>query len=74
MDQYYGLNREELCRLRWEWYDVLLEFRDDLENPNLGAARLAHKKTKLEELIGPDRPFAGMARYFVYHVWGLALD
>jgi hypothetical protein len=74
MKKYYGLNREELLRLRWEWYDILLEFRDDLEDPNLSAGRIAQKKKKLKELIGPDRKFAGMARYFVYHVWGLDLD
>ena len=74
MEKYYGLNRERLCRLRWEWYDILTEFRDDLLDPSLSPARREEKKQKLKALIGPDRQFSGMARYFVQKVWKLALE
>ena len=74
MERYYGLNRERLCRLRWEWYDILIEFRDDLLDPGLSPARREKKMQKLKTLIGPDRQFSGMARYFVHKVWNLALE
>ena len=74
VEAYYGLNREELCCLRREWYDILTEFREDLENPDLSAHRQEQKKGKLKGLIGPDRPHTGMARHSVHGEWGLVSD
>jgi hypothetical protein len=74
MERYYGLNREELCRLRWECYDILREFHKDLQDTNLSADRRAEKRRKLKSLIGESYLFSGMAQYFVYKVWKINLD
>lgn len=74
LDQYCGLNREELCKLRWVWYKILLGLRNDIEDKKLDKNRIFSKKQELKELIGPRHPFSGMAQYFVYQVWKLNLD
>ncbi len=74
MEKYYGLNREELRALRWEWYDVLLELRDDLAQGDLPPDRLARKKKRVREMMGANRPFAGMVRYFVNSKWRLDVN
>ena len=68
VSQLYGLNREELKRIRWKTFDDLVVFRDSLNafvalgvQPALQTTIRSHIKT----MTKPDAPYAGMVRYFV---------
>ena len=68
VSQFYGLNREELKRIRWKTFDDLVVFRDSLNafvalgvQPALQTTIRSHIKT----MTKPDAPYAGMVRYFV---------
>ena len=74
MEQYYGLNREELVRRRYLWYLAMETLGIDLQKPDLAPAELAEKKAKLKRFLEPDCEYAGMTRYFVREVWKLELD
>ncbi len=69
--QYYGLNREELCELRYDLYETLAEAREDLAEPGLPAARRAKILKRLERFVSKKRQFAGMSRYYLIDVWKL---
>jgi hypothetical protein len=68
VNQFYGLNREELKRIRWKTFDDLVVFRDSLNafvalgvQPALQATIRGH----IKDMTKPDAPYAGMVRYFV---------
>lgn len=74
MEKYYGLNRDELKAVRWEWYEILLVFKEDLIHRDSSPERVAWKKEKIRDMMRADRPFAGMVRYFVKRRWRLDVD
>ncbi len=68
VNQFYGLNREELKRIRWKTFDDLVVFRDSLNafvalgvQPALQTTIRSH----IKDMTKPDAPYAGMVRYFV---------
>lgn len=67
--QYYGLNREELCELRYDLYETLAEAREDLAEPGLSAARRTKILKRLERFVDKKRQFAGMSRFFLIDAW-----
>jgi len=65
----FGLNREELRRLRWRPYEVLLHMKSVLQasaDPDV----LTPARGVVALYTAPDAPFAGMSRFFA-RVWGL---
>lgn len=71
---YYGLNRQELRRVRWRVYRDLETFRDVLVAGGLPEP-LRRKVTDLvRAMMAAEAEFAGMVRYFVQVEWGLDLD
>lgn len=69
-EKYYGLNREELRRLRWKTYEQLDTFRQVLEAP-LPEALLTQVKSQVGKMLHASAQFAGMSRYFVRDIWAL---
>ncbi len=68
VNQFYGLNREELKRIRWKTFDDLVVFRDSLNAfVALGVqpALQATIRSQIKDMTKPDAPYAGMVRYFV---------
>jgi hypothetical protein len=75
VNQYFGLNREELKRWRWKTYSNFVTFKDSLlalEAANVNAALQANIRAQIKTMTLPDAPYAGMVRYFVQQ-FGLAL-
>ncbi|RYD84312.1 MAG: hypothetical protein EOP84_05835 [Verrucomicrobiaceae bacterium] len=70
-DKFYGLNRETLCRERWRSYEALELVWDAWQAIGVDKRPLLRPTFKLA--VEKDRPFAGMARYFVETVWGIAI-
>lgn len=73
LDEFYGLNREELRRVRWKTYAVLDMAKLVLGLPVLDAAARDSVRDDVRAMLGADWPFAGMSRYFVHEVWALDL-
>lgn len=73
MVEYYGLNREELSRLRWDYYEMLDVIRLSYQDPNLSQANRDNCARVLRDAMLPDHIYAGMVRYFVNREWGLGL-
>jgi hypothetical protein len=74
MEDYCGLNREELCRLRYTWYRLMKMLADDIQDPRTHPDVVAEKKQDLKRFLAPDVEYAGMTRYFVDKVWQIELD
>jgi len=74
LEEFYGLNREELKRLRWQYYDTLKRFMTMLTSGSTNNDNKQLIKDAISNLIGADKPFAGMARYFVNKVWQLQIQ
>lgn len=74
MEQYYGLNREELLRRRYFWFLAMESLGKDLQKPDLEPAEEAEKMAKMRRFLQPDCEYAGMTGYFVREVWQLQLD
>jgi hypothetical protein len=75
VDKYYGLNREELKRLRWKTYEILETMKDALlefESQGTNVALRNQIKDQIKKMMAASSPFAGMARYFVGE-WNLTL-
>ena len=66
----YGLNREELCELRYEYYEALAASRDALAEP-LSVAGRARILRSLKRRAARKGQFAGMCRYFLIDQWGI---
>ncbi len=65
----YGLNRDELCELRYETYEALADARDTLAEPGISAPRRAKLLKRLERFVKRQRQFAGMSRYYLIDLW-----
>jgi hypothetical protein len=76
--QFYGLNREELRRARWELVYQHLTFRkeslNDLDAKGGSAKKRAQIVAGILGMMQDSAPFAGMARYFVRKDWKLRLS
>jgi hypothetical protein len=72
-ETFYGLNREELSRLRWSVYRDLEAFRDVLLEGELPPPVQDRIVEVLEEMMAASAEFAGMVRYFVRVEWQLDL-
>lgn len=70
--RYYGLNREELRRLRWKTYEQLETFRQVL-SAQLPEPLLAQVREQVQKMLDDCAQFAGMARYFVRECWALEI-
>ena len=73
-EAYYGLNREELLRLRFDVYeDLELDVRmfRHLRSTNGPADLRQDLADAIRRATEAPRQFAGMARYFVFERWGL---
>jgi uncharacterized protein (TIGR02646 family) len=64
-EKYYGLNREELRRLRYQIYEVLAGLRVFRDNPSMSAKDRTLAAKMMQALAEDDRPYAGMVRYFL---------
>jgi hypothetical protein len=71
--EFLGLNREELCDLRWREYEKVQVFKDVLASGKLPAELAQRVNETISDMMANDAPFAGMIRYYVWHVWGLNL-
>ena len=71
---FLGINREELCNLRWKEYEKAKIFKDVLIDGNVSTALLQDIKHAIKDMMADDASFAGMIRYYVNKVWGLDLD
>ncbi len=71
VDQYFGLNREELSELRFETYELLEIAKRTLLTPRIPPAERTATVTTVRRYLDGKRAFSGMCRYFVYDVWQL---
>jgi hypothetical protein len=69
-----GLNREELCVLRWKTFEILETFKEILSETQISENLRARTKAMLKTMTDSDAIFAGMCRYFVRDIWKLNLD
>jgi hypothetical protein len=67
----YGLNREELCELRYETYEALDLAREALEESAMTEAKKIKIRNRLKRYVNRRRAFAGMSRYFLIDAWKL---
>jgi hypothetical protein len=74
MDEYYGLNREELLHWRFKRYKQVKRLADDIKDPRTHPDVVIEKKADLKAELEPDEQYTGMARYFVEKVWQITLD
>ena len=65
-----GLNRTELCRLRWNHYDALQAQALALQEGQFSVSLQRQLLDNLQRHAHRERPFAAMARYFLRQ-WGL---
>jgi hypothetical protein len=68
VDEFYGLNREELKRQRWKTFAEFVVFKDSLRAfETLGAqpALQGQIRNQIKDMTKSDAPYAGMVRYFV---------
>lgn len=67
----YGLNREELCELRYETFEALDIAREALDGAAITDAKRTKILNRLKGYVNRRRAFAGMSRYFLIDAWGL---
>jgi hypothetical protein len=74
-ETFYGLNRQELLRWRWDRYKDLVTLKDILDQvagtPQEAGVRPIVEQ-RFTEMIDPSAKFAAMARFFVREKWGFA--
>jgi hypothetical protein len=70
-EKYLGLNREELCELRYETYEAIALASDALSVAGGDPQKKQKVLRKLESYILPKHAFAAMSRYFICDVWQL---
>lgn len=73
VDEFLGLNRVELVRIRWTIYEPLETFKETLLSGQIQEPLLGRIKQQMREMTSANAPFAGMARYFVNEEWKLDL-
>lgn len=61
---HYGLNRLELRQLRYEWYDFYIIQKLILKEVAVSAGLKQRAQKKIQSMMLPKSPFAGMIRYF----------
>lgn len=66
-EAFFGLNREELRRLRYQTFSTARVFSAAL--PLLPPDAAATVSSELARMAAADAPFAGMVRYFARDVW-----
>lgn len=71
-EECYGLNREELRRLRYQVYELLAGFRYFRDNPDLSAKDRKKAEQMMKILAAAQQPYAGMVRYFLA-AWSILL-
>jgi hypothetical protein len=67
-EKFYGLNREELKRVRWKTFDHLRLLKDTLlvfEGTGAEPALRQRIKDQIRAMMAVDAPYAGMVRFFV---------
>jgi len=69
-EKFYGLNRDELKKLRWRTYDLAKTLNDLIKSRVLPAPLQAKTEEQLRNMMEPQAEFSGMVSYFVHHVWG----
>ncbi len=69
-----GLNRETLCKQRYQKYKTLETFKIAFESVEIPQQIRDAVKVELQKMTSNEAPFAGMARYFVKDVWNLNLQ
>lgn len=72
VEQYLGLNREELRRARWKTYEYLYTFQLGMQ-AGIPATLRERSKQMVRDMMADDAEFAGMVRYFVNVEWQLDL-
>jgi hypothetical protein len=73
VQQFYGLNRTELGKLRWKEYRKLSALVRSLESNQLDDSLREEVKDVIREMIADSAPYAGMCRYFVLEEWQVDL-
>lgn len=73
VNEFLGLNRVELVRVRWTVYEPLETFKEELLSGQIQEPLLGKIKQQIRETTSASAPFAGMTRYFVNNVWKLDL-
>ena len=69
-----GLNREELRRRRWQTYEMLRTLKLVVEEVPARSPEARIEATALiRSMVGGEREYAAMARYFVRDVWRMKL-
>jgi hypothetical protein len=72
VQQYFGLNRDELKRWRWSVYKKLEMLREIYQTGTPPQAE-QNVKNVIRAYLQDTEPFAAMSRYFVNEVWKLTL-
>ena len=67
-----GLNREELRRRRWAAYETLRTLADVIEADTVAEAKTGAAAV-LRAMLGGEREYTAMARYFISVEWQLDL-
>ena len=74
-DDFLGLNREELLRLRWAQFKLLRTFKEALKaiEDLLGASDPTAQsiRTQIADMMAASSEYADLARFFVSTKWGL---
>ena len=74
IDRVYGLNREELRKVRYQDYRTLKTLRRVVVTVDDDQELLDEVRTSLREMMDGQHRFAGMALYFIKSKWKLKLD
>jgi hypothetical protein len=72
-ENYYGLNREELRKLRWKTYEILETFKLVLDQAEIPESLTQRVREQIRDMTGDHASFSGMARHFV-KAWQLGID
>jgi hypothetical protein len=72
-ERFLGLNRQELRLWRYEIYEIATILADAMESPLIAADLKQRLEDKLRRMMTVDGEFAGMVRFYVRDVRGLAL-
>jgi hypothetical protein len=70
-DEYLGLNREELRRLRFQHYKTFKILGDCYRSPELDDAMKLKLETEFGRFVAESFPFTGMHRFYARE-WGIA--
>jgi uncharacterized protein (TIGR02646 family) len=75
VEQYLGLNREELRRWRWRIYVTLDTFRAVIDSGRIDDTELRRRiQDTVRAMVSGEDGFTGMCRYYVRDQWKLPLE